>query len=113
MKENIKLEIERSLHKIGNIKENVLEIQTKIAKLEAHIKNLENSLKEEEKRVELIGLRGFSKDPEKPDTEESLKKKEEYNAKLKTEKDQFIHEKLQTMQLNPTVQEFLSDMFKI
>lgn len=113
MKENIKLEIERSLNKIRNIKENVEEIRIKISKLEEHIKSLNASLDAEKERIELLGLKGPSKDPTKPDTEETKRKKEEYNVKLKAEKDKLINEKLPAMEMNPTVRDFISDMFKI
>lgn len=94
MKENIILELQRSINKLENLRKNAEQVQGKIILLEESLKQTCRSLEREFQRIENLGLKQPSRDPEHPDTPEEQEKKNSFNESLSQEKDSYLQENL-------------------
>ena len=103
MKENLKLEIDRSLGKIKNLQKTTVEVEKKLENLQSYLESLLKSIEAEKRRIASLGVKTPSKDRSKPDSPEIRRKKEEFNQKLLQEKEKYLAEKLGESQLRPDI----------
>lgn len=111
MNTNLRTEVERSLQKILNQRQQVKEISEKLDKLNSQLNSLQSGIEKEEDRLNLLGLKQSRRDG-KPESPEEAQRKISFNDRLKLEKLELIKNLLKEKGVYDSIENFLPNVYR-
>lgn len=108
---NLRTEVERSLQKILNQRQQVKEISEKLDKLNLQLNSLQSGIEKETDRLNLLGLKQSRRDG-KSETPEEVQRKMSFNDQLKLEKLELIQNLLKEKGVYDSIENFLPTVYR-